>query len=146
MVQELKGKGCHLIVCLSHLGYRYSGDKVSDQHLAREVEGIDLILGGHTHTFMEQPQALLQAHGHETLIHQVGWAGMRLGRIDYVFEKSKKKILQDSASIAIESLPSKIWFFSLVFFYDFCLPCFAKDMLWVLVYPKIKSKYSQSIT
>ncbi len=108
MVQELKGKGCHLIVCLSHLGYQYNGDKVSDQHLAREVEGIDLILGGHTHTFMEQPQALLQAHGHETLIHQVGWAGMRLGRIDYVFEKDKKKVLQDSASIAIESLSSKI--------------------------------------
>jgi 5'-nucleotidase len=108
MVQELQGKGCHLIVCLSHLGYKYNEDKVSDQKLAQAVEGIDLIIGGHTHTFMEQPQALRQAHGHETLIHQVGWAGMRLGRIDYVFEKNKKKVVQDSASIAIESLSSKI--------------------------------------
>lgn len=108
MVQELQGKGCHLIICLSHLGYKYNEDKVSDQKLAQAVEGIDLIIGGHTHTFMDQPQALRQANGHETLIHQVGWAGMRLGRVDYVFEKNKKKVMQDSASIAIESLSSKI--------------------------------------
>ncbi|NJL59081.1 MAG: bifunctional metallophosphatase/5'-nucleotidase, partial [Desulfobacteraceae bacterium] len=91
MVQELQGKGCHLIICLSHLGYKYNEDKVSDQKLAQAVEGIDLIIGGHTHTFMDQPQALRQANGHETLIHQVGWAGMRLGRVDYVFEKIRKK-------------------------------------------------------
>lgn len=81
-VAGLREQGCHLVVCLSHLGYRYRGVRPSDTRLAREVEGIDLILGGHTHTFMDQPDVHPHAGGRETLVNQVGWAGMRLGRVD----------------------------------------------------------------
>ena len=83
-VVELRERGCDLVVCLSHLGYRYRGERPSDTLLARRVEGIDLILGGHTHTFMHEPDVHAGPGGHRTLVHQVGWAGMRLGRIDIV--------------------------------------------------------------
>jgi 5'-nucleotidase len=92
MVQELRDKQkCNLIICLSHLGYKYDGDKIDDIKLANQVEGIDLILGGHTHTFLEKPTVIRLESGHETLINQVGWSGIYLGRIDFSFNKNSKK-------------------------------------------------------
>jgi 5'-nucleotidase len=81
-VDHLRGEGCGLVICLSHLGYRYRGETPSDTRLAQEVTGIDLILGGHTHTFMDQPDVYDHPDGSRTIVNQVGWAGMRLGRID----------------------------------------------------------------
>jgi len=85
-VSELKAEGCSQIVCLSHLGYRYRGDRPSDTRLAQEVRGIDLILGGHTHTFMDRPDVYQHEDGSRTLVHQVGFGGMRLGRIDVIMD------------------------------------------------------------
>ena len=91
MVAELEGQGCDLIICLSHLGYEYRDpEKVSDQVLAREVSGIDIILGGHTHTFLEAPVQVINPDGFTTLINQVGWAGVQLGRIDILFTEAGK--------------------------------------------------------
>jgi 5'-nucleotidase len=81
-VDHLRREGCALVICLSHLGYRYSEDRPSDTLLAQRVEGIDLILGGHTHTFMDRPDVYDHPGGGRTVVNQVGWAGMRLGRID----------------------------------------------------------------
>ena len=53
-----KEKNCDLIICLSHLGNEYSDNKVSDKRLANETENIDLIIGGHTHTFLTAPVVL----------------------------------------------------------------------------------------
>lgn len=78
-VQWLQKKNCNWIVCLSHLGYAYDSDKVSDQILAKEVPGIDLILGGHTHTFLEKAVEVPHSDGRSTFIAQTGWAGLRLG-------------------------------------------------------------------
>lgn len=86
MVQELRAKGCHLIVCLSHLGLEYEVPQISDIRLAQQVEGIDLIIGGHTHTFLEEPVKILNPAGKEVIINQAGWAGIRLGRVDYRFD------------------------------------------------------------
>ncbi len=82
---------CDLVICLSHLGYKYSTGKVSDQILASQTRYIDLIIGGHTHTFMDQPEDVKNLDGNITTINQVGWAGMNLGRIDYYFEKGSPK-------------------------------------------------------
>ena len=73
---------CALVVCLSHLGLRgYAGDP-GDEDLARQVAGIDLIVGGHSHTFMEEPARF--PHGErETLVFQVGTGGIYLGRVDF---------------------------------------------------------------
>ncbi len=81
-VEALREEGCALIVCLSHLGFRYREDRPSDMTLANEVEGIDLILGGHTHTFLDEPHVVRRFGGGETTIAQVGWGGVRLGRVD----------------------------------------------------------------
>lgn len=90
-VSELRRRGCSLIVCLSHLGYRYGGGSPSDTRLAEEVEGVDLILGGHSHTFMETPDVYLKPDGRRTLVNQVGWAGMRLGRVDVKMSPAKSE-------------------------------------------------------
>lgn len=88
MVQQLRGEGCDLVVCLSHLGYRYRSDRVSDVRLAEQVEGIDLILGGHTHTFLDAPHVVPHTHAAATRIAQVGFAGIRLGRIDVIVDRA----------------------------------------------------------
>ena len=75
----------------SHLGYQYKEDKISDVILARQTEHIDLILGGHTHTFLDNPVPILNAARRNTLVAQAGWAGLRLGRIDFEFDHSVTK-------------------------------------------------------
>lgn len=92
---------CDLVICLSHLGYKYKERKVSDQILAKESQYIDLIIGAHTHTFMGQPETVINSMNDEVKIFQVGFAGINLGRVDYYFEKSKKKKNSVATSITI---------------------------------------------
>ena len=83
LAKELKNKGCDLIICLSHLGYDYADtSKVSDRKLAKLSAHIDLILGGHSHTFLEKPTIELNQKGQPVVINQVGYAGLYVGRID----------------------------------------------------------------
>lgn len=81
---------CDFVICLSHLGYRYREEKVSDVVLAENSEEIDMILGGHTHTFMSEPDIRKNKKGEEVVINQAGWAGIMLGRLDIFFEKNRK--------------------------------------------------------
>lgn len=82
-------KKCDYVLCLSHLGYKYSGDKVSDQVLAKESEHIDLILGGHTHTFLQEPDEILNKKGRVVIVNQAGWGGILLGRLDIHWARDK---------------------------------------------------------
>jgi hypothetical protein len=77
--------GCHCIILLSHLGYSYSGNQVSDLIVAEQTENIDLIIGGHTHTFLNKPTPVKNLKGNLVLVSQAGWAGLLLGRIDILF-------------------------------------------------------------
>lgn len=83
---------CDLVICLSHLGFIYANDnqKVSDLVLARTTKNIDLIIGGHTHTFLAKPYLEKNLDGEEVMINQVGCYGLNLGRIDFTFEYGKK--------------------------------------------------------
>jgi 5'-nucleotidase len=81
---------CEYVICLSHLGFRYRSDKISDVTIAPATKDIDLILGGHTHTFMNHPEVVANLDGDPVYINQVGWAGLRLGRIDVHLERNKK--------------------------------------------------------
>ncbi len=87
-----EGEKCHLVICLSHLGYRYGDDRVSDVVLAEKSSHIDMILGGHTHTFLPRPDIRINAAGRRVVINQVGWAGVVLGKLDLLFEKRSKQI------------------------------------------------------
>jgi len=98
---ELK---CDLVICLSHLGYSYRNSKISDKLLAAATTNIDLIIGGHTHTFMETPEDVKNAAGKTTTINQVGWAGINLGRIDYIFEKQKGTTHKQSTQYQINNV------------------------------------------
>lgn len=82
-------KKCDLVICISHLGYQYRNEQISDVQLAKQTEDVDLIIGGHTHTFLPEPQKHTNRKGKKVLINQVGWAGLLLGRIDFYFDKEK---------------------------------------------------------
>ena len=85
-------KKCDYVICLSHLGYSYRNSKLSDIHLAQETSNIDLIIGGHTHTFLDMPDVRRNTDGEAVVITQAGWAGIKLGRLDVeIGRKSKKK-------------------------------------------------------
>lgn len=91
MVGKLKAQRPDLIICLSHLGYSYQDNKISDLLLAQQTEGIDLIIGGHTHTFLDKPTEVINRSGQLTLVNQVGWGGLQLGRIDIDLERTRDK-------------------------------------------------------
>lgn len=93
---------CDLVICLSHLGYEYKSDpqKICDLKLATQTKDIDLIIGGHTHTFLDRPTVVQNAEGKEVLVNQVGCYGINLGRIDFYFDSDKSKTAQGK-SIAV---------------------------------------------
>lgn len=83
-------KKCDYVICLSHLGYKYQDNKISDVLLAQNTSYTDLIIGGHTHTFMKEPDRYKNKKGLPVLVNQAGWAGIQIGRIDVFFERNKK--------------------------------------------------------
>jgi 5'-nucleotidase len=89
-------KECNLIICLSHLGLKYETNQVSDMVLAEHCSEIDIILGGHTHDFIESPIEIQSKNGQNTYISQVGWAGIKLGRIDVYLNSATNKPLVKS--------------------------------------------------
>lgn len=103
MVQQLRTLECNLIICLSHLGYRYPGEKISDQKLAESVSGIDLIIGGHTHTFLDTPERMTNPNGHTTMINQVGFGGINLGRIDYNRSNSSGRLTNSAQTVKVNN-------------------------------------------
>jgi 5'-nucleotidase len=84
-------KKCHYVICLSHLGYNYE-TKVCDTRLAAQTKNVDLILGGHSHTFLDQPVPFKNLEGKDVLVAQTGFAGLRLGRIDVLFDRIRSKV------------------------------------------------------
>jgi len=90
-----KEKKCDLVICLSHLGFKYKNEKVSDMVLATQSHDIDLIIGGHTHTFLKKPVRMLNLDKKEVIINQVGWAGINIGKVDFHFSQkgASKKVL-----------------------------------------------------
>lgn len=84
---------CQLIICLSHLGYGYEEpDRPSDIRLAKATEHTDLIIGGHTHTFLDRPEVHMNKRERSVLVNQVGCYGLRLGRIDFYLEAGEASV------------------------------------------------------
>jgi 5'-nucleotidase len=93
---------CDLIICLSHLGFKYKDEpeKISDLVLAKKTKNIDLIIGGHTHTFLDKPVIEKNLEDKEVLINQVGCYGINIGRIDF-YLTNDKKIISKGKSINV---------------------------------------------
>tara|TARA_Y100000746_G_scaffold161874_1_gene139330 strand:- start:101 stop:1012 length:912 start_codon:yes stop_codon:yes gene_type:complete len=83
-----KELGCDLVICLSHLGLQYENNKISDLTLAKKSKFIDLIIGGHTHTFLKKPKIVTNAINKKVIINQVGWGGINIGKIDFIFKQN----------------------------------------------------------
>ncbi len=83
-------ENCDLVICLSHLGYYYGDNskKISDLILAKNSKNIDLIIGGHTHTFLPEPTVVKNLDNKNVLVNQVGCFGENLGRIDFHFSNN----------------------------------------------------------
>ena len=84
---------CDLVICLSHLGYHYAPERneIGDLELASKTKGIDLIIGGHTHTFLPKPTVTKNSISENVLVNQVGCYGINVGRIDFYFDEDKNK-------------------------------------------------------
>ena len=91
-------ENCDLIICLSHLGYKYDNlpDRICDYNLAKKSNHVDLIIGGHTHTFMDKPIVLKNEKGNDVIINQVGCFGLYLGQIDFFFDRYNKRSFMSS--------------------------------------------------
>ena len=80
-----------MVVCCSHLGYYPNprGSEIGDTQLVAQVDGIDFIASGHTHTFMEKPVLARQPSGRDTVIFQVGKSGIYVGRVDFTVKANR---------------------------------------------------------
>ncbi len=77
---------CDLIICLSHLGFNYEDDRVSDTVLAEHTMNTDIIIGGHTHSLLDPPAQIQNQAGKTVYIAQAGYGGAYLGRLDVFFD------------------------------------------------------------
>lgn len=101
ITRELKeNENCDLIICLSHLGYHYKNtQKLSDLKLAAATKDIDLIIGGHTHTFLPKPTLVKNVNNETVIVNQVGAYGVNLGRIDFYFDNQSNKEISNKTII-----------------------------------------------
>ncbi len=100
--QLRNGEKCDYVICLSHLGYQYNDQTVSDRTLAPQTSNIDLIIGGHTHTFLDAPVTVNNRNGQPVVINQVGFAGINLGRLDLTFEPGKRGASADGKPVEVK--------------------------------------------
>lgn len=79
---------CDVVICLSHLGMLGADSEVpGDEALVSGTSGIDLVLGGHTHTFMEHPAMLKNAEGHDVPVMHTGKNGVYVGELKLELEQ-----------------------------------------------------------
>lgn len=84
-----KKKKCDLVVCLSHLGSDSTEVKLNDFSLAKQTRNIDVIIGGHSHSMLENVKTI-NMDGKPVIIAQMAKSGLYLGRIDVEFSPKKK--------------------------------------------------------
>ena len=77
----------------------YNSNKVSDLIIAQKSKHIDLIIGGHTHSFLEKPILETNLDGKKVIINQVGWGGINIGKIDFIFKQNKTNFDVKNSSI-----------------------------------------------
>lgn len=93
----LHDKKCDLIVCLSHLGnFTSKKGEFADPDLAQKTLFTDVIIGGHTHTFLDKPTEYRNENGQPVWVNQVGWGGVKLGQLDFSFTKGRKTVAAEA--------------------------------------------------
>lgn len=95
-------QNAELVICLSHLGYSYKDNTVSDKVIASQTFDTDLIIGGHTHTFLDKPDLIMNKSGKEVVVNQVGFGGLILGKVDFYLSRQKNSRKSKSSSIPVK--------------------------------------------
>ncbi len=87
----LKDKSCDYVICLSHLGLDYlpHENQIGDVELVKNTRNIDYVIGGHTHTFMDEAMEVKNLDGDVVRISHSGWGGLLIGRLDIDFDEQK---------------------------------------------------------
>lgn len=80
---------CDLIILLSHIGFESAPGVVNDPEVAQNSKYVDIIIGGHSHTYLETPQMYKNLDGKDVLVYQMGKSGSFIGRIDVDMEQVK---------------------------------------------------------
>jgi 5'-nucleotidase len=92
---------CDLIICLSHLGYKYDNQRVSDLVIARSTRYTNIIIGGHTHSILNPVIQIENARNKKVYIGQAGYGGVNLGRMDVYFDENNGEFLVDDNTLFI---------------------------------------------
>lgn len=87
MVDVLKGKKCDLIICITHLGWDEHG--MGDQEVIRGTRCIDLVLGGHSHTYFQTLRYVKDLDGKLVPVDQNGKSGIYIGKMTLTFSNKK---------------------------------------------------------
>ena len=96
-VETLKGEGAEIIVCLSHSGTGDSLASSEDEELAKAVDGIDVIVSGHTHSTLAEPLVV-----NDTYIVSSGPCCQNLGSLTFSWDDGGEKRLLDYRLIPID--------------------------------------------
>ncbi|MDQ1089957.1 bifunctional UDP-sugar hydrolase/5'-nucleotidase [Siphonobacter sp. SORGH_AS_1065] len=92
---------CSLVICLSHLGFKGNASEIIDPVLAAQSRNIDLIIGGHTHTFLPEPKTYKNLDSKPVIVNQVGFGGINLGRLDFTFDRVSKQVFSSGSNLTI---------------------------------------------
>ena len=78
---------CDIVICLSHLGWNISGVDVEDESFIKASRNIDIVLGGHSHSYFEHPETVINSQGKPVLCNQMGKNGQWVGVLDVEMKK-----------------------------------------------------------
>ena len=103
-----KEKKCNLVICLSHLGFK-NKKATDDIVFAKQSKDIDVIIGGHSHTFMQSPCIVLNKQGQEVIINHAGYGGIALGNINISFDDDGYKNMVSFDNLMVGTKDNK-WY------------------------------------
>ena len=105
---ELKEKGCSLVICLTHLGIEGVG--YTDRDLAADTRSIDIIVGGHSHTFLNDKEVRKNLDGEDVVIVTDGKWGLNIGRLAVSFQKNRLTEMYGELRDKSVFVPGGDWF------------------------------------
>ena len=84
---QLKAEGCDLVIALTHIGYELV--TYTDIDLAENSRNVDIIVGGHSHTNLDEPKKFKDLDGKDVVVVTDGMWGLNIGHMSITFQKNR---------------------------------------------------------